>query len=476
MNDEEIKNEETTENDLKKRDFHKEITDILNSAFSDSEIREKLDDYHDNDIADVLEELLPEKRRKFYKILGIDRLSDIFTYFDDIGDFLAELPDELCAKIIAKMDADEASEALEELDAEKRAGIVSFLDDETKRGIRLVDSYDDDMVGSRMSTNFVSVKKSMSIKQAMTSLINQAAENDNIATIYVTDTENKFCGAIELRDLIVARAGMSLDDIMASSYPFLLANEKVEDCIEDLKDYSEDSIPVLDKDSRIVGVITASDVVEVVDTQMGEDYAMLAGLSEETDIDETVIAGAKKRIPWLIILLGLSLIVSSVVGLFEDVISGLTIIVSFQSLILGMSGNVGTQSLGVTLRVLISEEEMTLREKLSLVFKEARIGLLNGFVLGIASTAIIGLYIHLAGGVTISESFLISGCVGLSLMTAMFISSAVGTAVPMMLKALKFDPAVASGPLITTCNDLVAVTVYYGLAWLLLIGVFGLAG
>ncbi len=476
MNDEETNYEETTENDLKKRDFHKEITDILNSALSDSEIREKLDDYHDNDIADVLEELLPEKRRKFYKILGIDRLSDIFTYFDDVEDLLTELPDELCARIIAKMDADEASEALEELDAEKRAGIVSFLDDETKRGIRLVDSYDDDMVGSRMSTNFVSVKKTMSIKQAMTSLINQAAENDNIATIYVIDTANKFCGAIELRDLIVARAGMSLDDIMASSYPFLFANEKVEDCIEDLKDYSEDSIPVLDKESRIVGVITASDVVEVVDTQMGEDYAMLAGLSEETDIDETVVAGAKKRIPWLIILLGLSLIVSSVVGLFEDVISGLTIIVSFQSLILGMSGNVGTQSLGVTLRVLISEEEMTLREKLSLVFKEARIGLLNGFVLGIASTVIIGFYIHLAGSLTVSESFLISGCVGLSLMTAMFISSAVGTAVPMMLKALGFDPAVASGPLITTCNDLVAVTVYYGLAWLLLIGVFGLAG
>ncbi|MGN1417529.1 MAG: magnesium transporter, partial [Oscillospiraceae bacterium] len=308
-----------------------------------------------------------------------------------------------------------------------------------------------------------------------TSLIRQAADNDNITTIYAINDDGTFCGAIELRDLIVARAGMSLEDIIATSYPFLYAGEEIEECIEDLKDYSEDSIPVLDSDNHVIGVITATDIIEVVDTQMGEDYAMLAGLTEETDIDETVLAGAKKRIPWLIVLLGLSLIVSTVVGAFERVISGLTIIVSFQSVILGMSGNVGTQSLGVTLRVLISEEEMSLKEKLSLIFKEARIGLTNGFVLGLASTAVIGLYIFFARGLPLADSFLISGCVGLSLMAAMFISGAVGTAIPIILKSLKFDPAVASGPLITTCNDLVAVTVYYGLAWLLLIGVFNLS-
>lgn len=474
MNEEFIENEN---NVIKKRDFYAEILDILDSPLSDEELREKLDDYHDNDIAEVLEDLPSEKRKSLYKILGLDRISDIFTYFEDIGDFLEELDDSYAAKIISEMDGDEASEALEELSDEKRKAIGALLDDDTKRAVRLIDSYDDDTVGSRMSTNFVVVKKSMSIKQAMRALISQAAENDNITTIYVVDDNNNnaFCGAIELRDLIVARAGMSLDDIIIASYPFLYAGEKVEECIEDLKDYSEDSIPVLDKRNKIVGVITASDLVEVVDTQMGEDYAMLAGLSEETDIDETVTAGAKKRIPWLIILLGLSLVVSTVVGLFEDVISDLTIIVSFQSLILGMSGNVGTQSLGVTLRVLISEEEMTFKDKIKLIFKEARIGLLNGFILGVMSTIIIGIYICLTNNLPASQAFLISGCVGLALMTAMFISSGVGTAVPMIIKALKFDPAVASGPLITTCNDLVAVTVYYGLAWLLLIGVFGLA-
>ena len=475
MNNEKDNAAENEDIEFQKRDYQSEIAEILNSGLPPEEIRDRLDDYHDNDIASVIEELSPEKRRSLYTILGIDRISDILTYVDDVDIYIDELDNGLAAKIIGKMDADEATRVLDELSDEKRAAVAALLDDETKREIRLIDSYSDDCIGSRMTTNFVTVRRSMTIKQAMTSLIRQAADNDNITTIYAINDDGTFCGAIELRDLIVARAGMSLEDIIATSYPFLYAGEEIEECIEDLKDYSEDSIPVLDSDNHVIGVITATDIIEVVDTQMGEDYAMLAGLTEETDIDETVLTGAKKRIPWLIILLGLSLIVSTVVGAFERVISGLTIIVSFQSVILGMSGNVGTQSLGVTLRVLISEEEMSLKEKLSLIFKEARIGLTNGFVLGLASTAVIGLYIFLARGLPFADSFLISGCVGLSLMAAMFISGAVGTAIPIILKSLKFDPAVASGPLITTCNDLVAVTVYYGLAWLLLIGVFNLS-
>ena len=230
---------------------------------------------------------------------------------------------------------------------------------------------------------------------------------------------------------------------------------------------------MLDSDNKLIGVITATDIIEVVDDEMGEDYAKLAGLSEESDMNESVFTGVKKRLPWLVVLLGLSLVVSTVVGVFEQVIAGLTLLVSFQSLILGMSGNVGTQSLAVTIRVLM-DENLKFNEKLSLVFKEVRIGAMNGFVLGLASTAVIGCYICFGKGVVPQTAFLISGCVGFALMMAMLISSAVGTAVPMIIKSLHFDPAVASGPLITTVNDLVAVTVYYGISWLLLLQVFGI--
>ena len=166
--------------------------------------------------------------------------------------------------------------------------------------------------------------------------------------------------------------------------------------------------------------------------------------------------------------------VSSVVGIFEQVVSQLTIIMCFQSLILDMAGNVGTQSLAVTIRVLM-DEELTLGKKLKLVAKEMRVGLFSGLILGVLSVAFVGLYIMLFKGYDAGVSFAVSACIGAALMLAMLISSGVGTLIPLFFKKIKIDPAVASGPLITTVNDLVAVVTYYGLSWLLLLQVLHLA-
>ena len=157
-----------------------------------------------------------------------------------------------------------------------------------------------------------------------------------------------------------------------------------------------------------------------------------------------------------------------IVGLFEEVVSSLTLIVCFQSLILSMAGNVGTQSLAVTIRVLM-DEQISGRESVALIFKELRIGFFNGTALGAISAGLIGLYIWLLRGQDVTAAFVTSGCIGLSMMVAMTVSSLTGTLIPMLFKKIKVDPAVASGPLITTINDLVAVVAYYGLAWLLLI-------
>ena len=169
------------------------------------------------------------------------------------------------------------------------------------------------------------------------------------------------------------------------------------------------------------------------------------------------------------------MVVSSVVGVFENVVTQLPIIMAFQSLILDMAGNVGTQSLAVTIRVLM-DESLTGKQKLELVFKEMRIGLCNGALLGILSFALIGLYIYFFKGKTLVFAYAVSGCIGVALLLAMLISSAVGTCIPLFFKKVGVDPAVASGPLITTVNDLVAVVTYYGLGWVFLIGVLHLAG
>ena len=207
---------------------------------------------------------------------------------------------------------------------------------------------------------------------------------------------------------------------------------------------------------------------------MGEDYAKLAGLTAEEDLQETTMQSMKKRLPWLIVLLFLGMAVSSVVGIFETVVAVLPIVICFQSLILDMAGNAGTQSLAVTIRVLM-DENLTVTQKIGLVFKEIRVGLSGGLFLGTLAFVFIGLYIWLLKQNPAGTSFLISGCVGVSLLVAMIISSMVGTLIPLFFHKINIDPAVASGPLITTVNDFVAVITYYGLAWALLINVFHLA-
>lgn len=454
-------------------DYVQELVELIRSDESEKEIAEQIDNYHDNDIASALDELNGYERRRLYQILGVERVSEIFAYLDDVGKYLDELELEKAADILENMDADDAVDVLEEVDEETRNQLIELMDEESKEDINLIRSYDEDEIGSIMTTNYIEISRKLTIKQAMRELISQAEENDNITTIYVKDDDNSFYGAINLKDLIIARNYVALDSLISQSYPFVRDHEQITDCIERLKDYAEDSIPVVNEANEIIGVITAQDIVEVVDDEMGEDYAMFAGMTEEADLEESVFESIKKRLPWLVVLLALSMCVSTITGLFESVISQLAIIVSFQSLILGMSGNVGTQSLAVTIRVLM-DENLESKQKLGMMFKEMRVGFCNGLILGILSLAFIGAYIWIFKGKTPEYAFAISACVGIALVLSMTISSLVGTIVPIFFHEIHVDPAVASGPLITTVNDLVAVVTYYGFAWLLLINVLHL--
>ena len=405
-------------------------------------------------------------------MLGIDSttLAGILEYSEQRNEYVSELSIRKKMDILSHFETSSVIAYLDQLQKAERQTLLDLMDDEVRSEIRLLNSFDEDEIGSRMTMNYIVIHAGTGIKQAMHELIEQAADNDNITTLYVVDEDDTLVGAIDLKDLIMAREGTKLNSITMTSYPYVYVNEQIEDCIERIKDYSEDSIPVLNSDRQILGVITAQDIVEVVDDELGEDYAKLAGLSAEEDLREPLRKSIGKRLPWLIVLLGLGLLVSSVVGAFEYVVAHLTIIVSFQSLILDMAGNAGTQSLAITIRVLM-DEKLDGKQKRYLVAKEARVGLANGLVLGLLSVAFIGLYLSVFKRQSMMLAFSISFCTGIALLVSIMLSSIVGTVVPIFFKKLKVDPAVASGPLITTVNDLVAVVTYYGLAWILLINI-----
>ena len=459
------------------QDYRAEILGIVRSNASPGIMRNKLEDYHENDLADVFPDLSVAERRKLCRILNLDMLADIFEYIDEkqAAEYLDEMDVRKAAAILSRMETDAVVDVLRMIPKEKRALLLELMDDEARKDMAVIAAFDDEEIGSRMTTNYIEIRENLTVKQAMTELVSQAAKNDNISTIFMVTADHTFYGAMDLKDLITARQDTRLEDLIVTSYPYVYGHELIDDCIEKLKDYSENSIPILDNDNKLLGVITSQSIVDLVDDEMGEDYAKFAGLTAEEDLKEPLKESMKKRLPWLLVLLALGTVVSSVVGVFEQVVSQLTIIMCFQSLILDMAGNVGTQSLAVTIRVLM-DESLTGKQKVELVFKEMRIAFSNGAILGILSFLVLGLYIALFKGKTWTFAYAVSGCIGLSLMVAMVISGAVGTLIPLFFKKINIDPAVASGPLITTINDLVAVVAYYGLCGILLIGVLHLAG
>lgn len=449
-----------------------EIAELIRSNLTPKRMQEKLSSYHENDIASTLELLTKSERTKLYQILDSETLADILEYSDHMVEYVQELTLRKKIDVFSRMETSDVVEVLRQLEKGERETLIDLLNPEVRSEVKLLSSFDEDEIGSVMSTNYIMVSDHASVKEAMSELIRQAAENDNISTIYVVDQYGTFYGAIDLKDLIIAREGTDLKGIMTCSYPYVYARASIEDCIPQLMDYSEDSIPVLDNDNKLIGAITARDLVEVVGDELNEDYAKLAGLSAEEDLEEPIRLSVKKRLPWLFVLLAMGLGVSATVGLFESIVAQLPVIMCFQSLILDMAGNVGTQSLAVAIRVLM-DKQITGKQKATLILKESRVGLSNGLILGILSFIVIGIYLVLKGN-AISFAFAVSGCLGAAMVLAMLISSLSGTIIPIFFQKIGVDPAVASGPLITTVNDLVAVISYYGLSWIILINMMHL--
>lgn len=445
-----------------------EITAIIKSNLSPKLMREKLGDYHENDIAGILGDIGKDERMRLYSILPAETLAYVIEYADEPSTFLGELNVKKRADILSRVEAGFAVEYLNTLEKQQRNALLALMDSETIKEIKLVASFDRDEIGSRMSTDYIVIRSGTGVRGAMSALIDQAAENDNVSTIYVTDDSGLYLGAIYLKDLIRAREATPLDSIIMTTYPYVYSDEPIEDCIDRIREYSEDSLPVLDAENKLTGVLTAQEISELIEDEIGDDYAKLGGLSAEEDLHEPLGKSIGKRLPWLFALFFMGMIVSGVVSIFENVAATIPLIIAFQSLILGMAGNVGTQSLAVTIRALL-DENLTAKQKAHLVFKEVRVGAAVGTTIGVISFVLVGAYLWLLKETAPALAFSVSFCTGAAMCISMLLSSVSGTVIPILFKKLKIDPAVASGPFITTVNDLVAVVTYYGIAWALLV-------
>lgn len=458
---------------------YQEILDIINTI-SDDKLSIQLSNYHPKDIADVLQTLTSEERKRIYDLLDTSFIAEIMSFYDDAKDYVEEFSLEETIDIIEEMDSDDAIDLLNDLDKEDKEEIIELLDDDIKESVLQVDKYDEDLVGSYMSDNYIVISINDTIKSAMNAMVKQAGEHDNIFTLFVINDLDEYVGVIHLKDLIVSRKEAQLSSLIMSSYPSFYDDQIMSDCINKMRDYEENMFPVISHDNKLLGAITSDTIVEAVEEEYIEDYAKLGGLSESEELDESITSSIKKRIPWLIFLLFLSLIVSSVIGSFEGVIDELPVIVFFQSMILGMAGNVGTQSLAVTIRNLTDDGFINDKKKQrKSIWKEVRIGLLNGLIIALAAFLFVLVYLNITRpeidpghGFRFNDTLIVASITSISMFFAISVASLIGTMFPLILTRLKIDPAVASGPFITTMNDIIAVLIYYGLTCLLFFVIF----
>lgn len=230
---------------IMQKNYVQEILNIIHGNIPQAELAEKLSDYHEKDLADALEALMPAERKSLYPILGVDEVAEIFAYLDDAEPYLKELSRDEAAKVISNMDSDDAADALEDLDEIDKGEIVNKLDRDSIEDVKMLLSYSEDEIGSKMTTNYIRIKNDMTIRQAMSELVKQAGENDNISVLYVVDENEHFYGAIDLKDLIIARAEDPLAELIVGSYPYVTDREKISDCIERMQNGRLDFSPAV---------------------------------------------------------------------------------------------------------------------------------------------------------------------------------------------------------------------------------------
>ena len=445
-----------------------EIKKLLQDITDKVALKEEILKFHPYELSETLLELTQEERMFLYKVLSAEEISDSFGYLEeeDAINLFSEMKPKYIVNIIQELELDDAVDIIEDLPESEQAAYLKLMDKEHQTKIRDLLQYKEDTAGSIMTTEYITVSVKDSVEKAMKKMIQQAVDASTIYTIYVVDSRSVLVGTLSLRELILARKGEMIKDIMNERIISVKAGMDQEDVADIVQDYDFPSIPVVDHLNRILGVITVDDIVDVIEEEALEDYSKLAAISD-VEIDnetETIWMSSRKRLPWLLILSVLGFLTSMLLANFEETLSQVTSLALFIPMILGMAGNTGTQSLAVTVRGLNEDEFDTKSQIRKHLFREVGTGLINGLLIGVILFGVTFLLLYLTNT---DHVLLISVVVSLSIVASLTVATFSGALIPIIINSFKIDPAVASGPFVTMVIDIMALTVYFGLATIL---------
>jgi magnesium transporter len=407
------------------------------------EFREIFLEQHPYDQAKLFVKLEEEDRITVYKYLSPEEMAAVFENIEDDDDqyemYLSEMDPTFAAHMLGQMYADNAVDVLNELDKDQVASYLTIMDDEAAEEIRELLHYEE-----------------YTLHSAMQILKNEAPNAETIYYIYVIDEDKKLAGVISLRDLIINEPDTMISEVMNERVYTVSVAEDQEEVARKMKDYNFLALPVIDFRGHLLGIITVDDIVDVIDEEASDDYSKLAAISDVDSNDRGPLSAAKKRLPWLIILLFLGMFTASLIGRFEETLDKVAILAVFIPLIAGMAGNTGTQALAVAVRRIAvgdAEEQSTFR----MILKEAGTGLITGTICGIVVTLVVFIW---------QGDIFLGILVGISILATLTVATIAGAFIPLIMHRLKVDPAVASGPFITTINDILSILIYFGMATL----------
>jgi magnesium transporter len=441
-------------------DFLDNLSELIAKDHS-KEITALFEEVHFADIAEVLDELDFDEAIYIIKLLDSEKTSEILTELDeDIREKILEnLSAQEIADEIGEMDSDDAADIIGELSIERQKRVINALEDDVlKADIKELLSYADNTAGALMAKELVKVYETWTVAGCMRRIRGQAAEVTRVHSIYVVDKDDKLVGRLSLKDLIIAKSDQKIADISKDSVDSVNVDEDDEEIAKIMAKYDLEAIPVVDDNNVLVGRITIDDIIDVIRDEADKDYQMAAGFSQDVEANDTIWELTKARLPWLILALFGGFISVSVLGSFDSAMDTYPELFFFTPLIAAMAGNVGVQSSAIIVQGLAND---SLRGSLfRRLLKEILQGLLNGFVLAalLMSAGMLFLGFKLDLGITVAAS----------LISVIVIASIIGTFIPIILAKRGVDPALATGPFITTSNDILGILIYFSIAKLVL--------
>lgn len=420
--------------------------------------REGFFQLHPYDRATLYRKVDASLRGNIYHYLSPKELSEVFELSEikaqDYQSYLAEMDVTYAANMIASMFVDNAVDVLNELDKAQAVSYLTIMDKESATEIKALLHYEEYTAGSIMTTEYVVIPQDSTVRSAMTILKNAAPDAETIYYTFVVDDDGKLTGVVSLRDLIIADEDTLIHTLMNDRVVSVLVSEDQENVARTIKDYNFLAVPVVDFQQHILGIVTVDDIIDVLDEEASDDYSKLAAVSDMSTTDRNSIGAAKKRLPWLLILLVLGMLTANLIGAFEETISQVALLAAFIPLIAGTAGNSGTQALAVAVRG-IATRDYEEESKWKLLAREAGTGLITGLLCAIFVVGLIYVW---------KQEFLLGLLVGVAILVSIFVATISGTLIPLFMHKIKIDPAVASGPFITTLNDLISTLIYLGLA------------